>query len=388
MKHSTVAKEPSEAKPPADNAREDAVGAAAPASPRRPRTGRGVAYLALLLALAAGALGGYQYWQGLARETRIVELGELLDERVAASRAAALEGEALRAQIARLRQAQARQEQTLGDARSALAEAVAATRAAQPPRPVEWRIAELEHLLRGANLRLVFERDVHGTRQLLEAAEEILAELDDFALHEVRALVVEDLAALAAYRGADVQGVFLRLEALRGRLRDLPMDLPEFTTADPADTASPAAELAVDEDVKTSIWAAGLSRFKGLVRFRRHEGPAPRPLLAPEQAEYLQQHLLLAVARAQLAALRRHQAVFHASLAAADEWLAAYADGEQAIVRELRAEFAQLRQVDLASEPPDLSRSLARLRQLRDAAPSNPPPALNPAAAPAQSTPE
>ena len=378
MKQNTTA-DASDAKPPAEDARQDAVDRPAAAGPpRRPRTGRGVAYLALLLVLGAGTFAGYQYWLGLERDARIADLAELLEQRTEAGRAAALESEELRTEIARLRQGQADQEQALADARSALAEAVAATREGQPPRPVEWRIAELEHLLRGANLRLIFERDANGARSLLESAEEILIELDDFTLHEVRALVAEDLAALAAYRGADVQGVFLRLEALRGRLRDLPMNLPEFTGADQAATPSPATDAAVDENSETSFVAAGLARLKGLVRFRRHEGAALRPLLAPQQAEYVQQHLLLAVDRAQLAALRRHQAVFDASLAAAEEWLAAYADGEQAIVRELRAELAQLRQVDLASAPPDLSRPLARLRQLRNAPAPNPAPPATP----------
>ena len=393
MKQDTTAEAASELTPLAEDAQDDTAGpAASDIAPRRPRSGRGVAYLALLLALAAGAFGGYQYWQGLAHEERIAEL---LDAAAAASRAAALEStEELHAELARLRQGQERQEQALADARGALADAVAATRTAQPPRPLEWRLAELEHLLRGANLRLVFERDVHGARSLLESAENILAELDDFALHEVRTLVVEDLAALAAYRGADVQSVFLRLEALRGRLRDLPIGLPEFNGPGQAAIPPPTVDSAADENAETSFLAAGLARLKGLVRFRRHEGSGPRPLLSPQEAEYLQQHLLLAVDRAQLAALRRHQAVFDASLSAADEWLAAYADGEQPVVRNLRAELAQLRQADLASEPPDVSRplarlrSLTRLRQLGNASTPAPAPGANPGDAAAESTPE
>ena len=393
MKQDTTAEAASELAPPADDAQGQTAGPAAPdVAPRRPRAGRGVAYLALLLALAAGAFGGYQYWQGLAREERIAKL---LEARAAASRATAIEAtEELRSELARLRQGQERQEQALAKARAALAEAVAATRAARPARPAEWHLAELEHLLRGASLRLVFERDVRGARSLLESAEDILAELDDFALHEVRTLVVEDLAALAAYQGADVQGVFLRLEALRERLSDLPTALPEFTGPGQAATPASTIDSAVDENAETSFLAAGLARLKGLVRFRRHEGPIPQPLLSPREAEYLQQHLLLAVDRAQLAALRRHQAVFDASLAAADEWLAAYADGEQPVVRDLRAELAQLRQAELASAPPDVSRplarlrSLTRLRQLGNASAPAPAHVANPGDAAAESTPE
>ncbi len=348
----------------ANDVNAEAADRAAEAPRRRGRSGRGVAYLALLLALAGGAVAGYQYWLGLTRAERMAALADELAEVGRAARradASARQAAQLRTELARVRQEQERQEQAIEETRGSLAEAVTAAREQQPPRPLQWRIAELEHLLRGANQRLVLERDVPGARRLLESADEALAALDDFALHEVRALVAEDMAALAAYRGADLQGVFLRLEALRDGLRDLPLRLPEFTRANQA-SSQPVAS---DENAEQSLFGAALARLKGLVRVRRHDGAALRPLLPPEQAQYLEQHLLLALDRAQLAALRRHQAVFDASLATADEWLADYLDTEHDAVRRLRAEFAELRQVNLAGAPPDLSRPLARLRQLR-----------------------
>lgn len=348
----------------ANDVNEEAADRAAEAPRRRGRSGRGVAYLALLLALAGGAVASYQYWLGMTRDERMAALADELVEVGRAARradASARQTAQLRTELARVRQEQERQELAIEETRGSLAETVTAARERQPPGPLQWRIAELEHLLRGANQRLVLERDVPGARRLLESADEVLAALDDFALHEVRALVAEDMAALAAYRGADLQGVFLRLEALRDGLRDLPLRLPEFTRANQA-SSQPVAS---DENTKQSLFGAVLARLKGLVRVRRHDGAALRPLLPPEQAEYLEQHLLLALDRAQLAVLRRHQAVFDASLATADEWLADYLDTEHDAVRRLRAEFAELRQVDLAGAPPDLSRPLARLRQLR-----------------------
>lgn len=352
----------------ANDVNEEAADRAAEAPRRRGRSGRGVAYLALLLALAGGAVAGYQYWLGMTRDERMAALADELVEVGRAARradASARQTAQLRTELARVRQEQERQEQAIEETRGSLAEAVTAAREQQPPGPLQWRIAELEHLLRGANQRLVLEGDVPGARRLLESADEVLAALDDFALHEVRALVAEDMAALAAYRGADLQGVFLRLEALRDGLRDLPLRLPEFTRSNQASGQQAASETPADENAEQSFFGAVLARLKGLVRVRRHDGAALRPLLPPEQAEYLEQHLLLALDRAQLAVLRRHQAVFDASLATADEWLADYLDTEHDAVRRLRAEFAELRQVDLAGAPPDLSRPLARLRQLR-----------------------
>ena len=332
-----------------------------------------MAYLALFAALAAATGAGYVYWLGQAREARVAALADELAE---TGRAAgrwdelAAETERLRAQVAQVRRALERQQQALEETHAALTETMAEARGQQPRGPREWRIAELEHLLRGANQRLLMERDARGARQLLRAAEDLLAALDDFALHEVRALVVEDIAALGRYRGEDVQGVFLRLEALRGAFGELPLRLPRFLGAREGPAPAPSAAGQDEDGAEDSFLNAVFGRLKGLVRFRRHQGEAVRPLLPPEQAEYLEQHLLLAIDRAQLAALRRHQAVFDASLAAADEWLEAYLDPTAEAVRRVRAELDSLRQVELATPPPDLSRPLARLRQIRDPSPA------------------
>lgn len=361
---------PAETTPVTESAGDEAASQSQPRPPRR--SGRGVAYLALVAALAAATGAGYVYWLGQAREARLAALAEELTE---TGRAAgrwdelAAETARLRAQVAQMRRALERQQQALEETRAALTETMAEARGQQPRGPVEWRIAELEHLLRGANQRLLMERDARGARQLLRAAEDLLAALDDFALHEVRALVVEDIAALGRYRGEDVQRVFLRLEALRGAFGELPLRLPRFLGAREGPTPAPGAE-DQDDGAEGSFLDAVFGRLKGLVRFRRHQGEAVRPLLPPEQAEYLEQHLLLAIDRAQLAALRRHQAVFDASLASADEWLEAYLDPTAEAVRRVRAELDSLRQVELATPPPDLSRPLARLRQLRDLSPA------------------
>ena len=361
---------PAETTPVTESAGDEAAPQSQPRPPRR--SGRGVAYLALFAALAATTGAGYVYWLGQAREARLAAFAEELTE---TDRAAgrwdelAAETARLRAQVAQVRRALERQQQALEETRAALTETMAEARGQQPRGAHEWRSAELEHLLRGANQRLLMERDARGARQLLRAAEDLLAALDDFALHEVRALVVEDIAALGRYRGEDVQGVFLRLEALRGAFGELPLRLPRFLGAREGPTPAPGAE-DQDDSAEGSFLDAVFGRLKGLVRFRRHQGEAVRPLLPPEQAEYLEQHLLLAIDRAQLAALRRHQAVFDASLAAADEWLETYLDPTAEAVRRVRAELRSLRQVELATPPPDLSRPLARLRQLRDLSPA------------------
>ena len=120
---------------------------------------------------------------------------------------------------------------------------------------------------------------------------------------------------------------------------------------------------------------AFLDRLGGLVRFRRHAGEAIRPLLAPEEAAYLEQHLRLALERAQLAVLRRDREIFEISLGAARDWLHRFLDPGRTKVAQALGELDDLQSVDLDVRPPDISRSLERLRELRrnDADPATSP---------------
>ena len=331
-------------------------------TPRKPR--RGLAVLALLVSLIALSASGYLYW-------RLVWQAEFgLDSRFAELEAtfardlARLAGEDEAAQVERKRLADdlAAQVQVLASTRTALtAAASAAPRQAPAPAPRDWQLAEVEYLLRLANHRLRLEHDADGATDLLSSADEILADIDDFAFHDVRALLAEEMAALLAYEGADVQGVFLKIEAIGGLLDQLPLRLPEYAAVDRAQTV-PAS------DPEPSTLAALLGRLEGLVRFRRHDADTRRPLLSPEEVVYLEQHLRLALERAQLAALRGDQAIFAASLTAARDWLEEFVDPSRDAVATVRSELDVLLAVDLATTPPDISGSLAKLRELRHGA--------------------
>ena len=327
--------------------------------PRRP--GRVLASLALLLSLAAvGAVGYlcYRAWLDDPDARFEAAIGTYQSDLAEFHRVTADEVAALRAELARLGEELAAQRLAVSEARTAMADAVAPNLDRAPPTPSAWKLAEVEYLLTIANHRLLMQQDAVGAQKLLVIADHVLAELDDFRFHEVRALLAEEELALRSFDYADTQRVFLRLEAVKGMLDHLPLRLPEYTTEDDDDgQAGP--------DADPSMLDALLNRLGSLVRFRRHHGEAVRPLLAPEEAEYLEQHLRLALDRAQLAALRRDQDIFSASLGAAREWLHGFVEPGRTAVVEATRELDELLKVDLDVEPPDISRSLTRLRELR-----------------------
>ena len=341
------------------------------------KSGRALAVLALLIALLAAAGAGYVYWQWWQAEREAAAndwqgaLAAALDETAQARNAADTARAELERALGELRERDSEVAQLLAEStrqREALAAALASQTGAAKTAPGTWRVAEAEYLLRIANHRLLMERDASGARHLLQLADDILREAEDFAFHDVRALLAEEITALAGFTDADVQGVFLRLEAIKGSLRQLPLRLPEYiaaTSGESNEQTDAASTPPAPPAEPTSMWAALAQRLTGLVRFRQHQGGARRPLLPPKQADYLHMNLRLALERAQLAALRHDAEVFRVSLTEASEWLATFVDARGPAAINLAAELNDLLQTNLAGELPDISRSLARLRQLR-----------------------
>lgn len=334
-----------------------------------PAPRRGLGLLACVLALAALACSGYLYWQlvwkaGDDIDARFAELeAEVARERN--ERAAT--DEAARAERGQLADDVAAQVQVLATTRAALARSTATEAAPVPVVPRDWQLAEVEYLLRLANMRVRLERDADGATALLSAADEILARIDDFAFHEVRGLLADEMASLRAFEGTDVAGAYLRLEAAKGLIGQLPLRLPEYVgdagEQDRADADDVAAGAPPDDE--RSLFEALLARADGLVRFRRHDLDARRPLLPANEVEELERQLRLALDRAQLAALRRDQAIFIASLSTARDTLDAFVDRTGEVAAALRAEIEALLGVDLAKPMPDISGSLTELRDLR-----------------------
>ena len=327
--------------------------------PRPPR--RGLGLLACVLAFAALASSGYLYWRLVwqADDDSDARFAELQAD-VARERAERAAGdEAARAEREQLAADLAAQVQVLAATRAALAaRSTGGDSAPAPAAPRDWQLAEVEYLLRLANHRVGLEHDADGATDLLTAADEILTALDDFAFHEVRALLAEETASLRAFEGADVAGVFLRLEAAKGLIDQLPLRLPEYVSEGDAPAATPS-------EGERSLVEALLARADGLVRFRRHDLEARRALPAPDEAEDLERHLRMALDRAQLAALRRDQAIFIASLSGARDALDAFVDPTRDAAVALGAEIEALLEVDLAKPMPDISGSLTKLRELR-----------------------
>ncbi|MEM1231524.1 MAG: uroporphyrinogen-III C-methyltransferase, partial [Pseudomonadota bacterium] len=253
-------------------------------------------------------------------------------------------------------EALAAQQSRLERTESSLIESLNRVANQAPPTQEEWKLAELEYLLRIANHRVLMEKDADGALRLLETADGMLAELDDFGLHEVRAALADEILSLKRLGKNDVQGLFLRLEALKRNLSGLPLDVPEYLKATPAASAAVAEEDAGQRSPVTALAEAMGTFFK--IRELRTE---IRPLLAPEEVTYLEMNLRLMIEQAQLAALRGQADIFEQSIDNAIDWLNDHLDADAPDVVSIVRELTALREISVVRDMPDISGSLRAL---------------------------
>jgi uroporphyrin-3 C-methyltransferase len=341
---------------------------------------RALALLALLLALAAAGFSGWLYLQQEARRQLLDEREARLDEeveRIAATAGAAREsvGDAIEAS----RQATLEVSQRLAEERSRNAEllarqqsAIAAVEAAQRSQRqqlleisstdrVDWTLAEAEYLLRLAYQRLLMAKDVRSALALLASADAILRELDDTGLYPAREAIARDMAALRAVPTVDVEGTWLRLQALAGRVDSLILfELPSLE--------QPRQEIPAQAGWRERLqlgFRAALQKISDYLVIRRRDEPF-EALMDPQWEQLVRQNLRMQIAQAQAALLAGNPALYQASLGATRRWLAEFFDFNQTEVKALEAELAELTAVKVSAELPDIGGSLEAVRDAID----------------------
>ncbi len=351
--------------------------ASAPATPSRLP-----AALALLFALGALGLSGYLFYELRYQDPLALteaKLSDRIDE--LAGRAQSNSGElTTQAQALRnemqlamttqteaadtLRTELAAQQENLEAAQAALAESLGETIAAAPPTDRDWKLAEAQYLLRIANHRLLMERDAATAATLLGAADQVLAEVGDFSLYDVRARLADEILSLKSLAGTDLQGMYLQLEALKNSLQALPLQLPEYMQAKIAPQQS--LEEALGEPTQAqNVWGELGSRLSVFFDYRKIDGQETRrPLLSPSEATYLEMNLRLMLERAQLALMRRNQMVYEQSLSTAADWMEDYLDAQHPAVEQAQQQIEELLRVELEQPLPDISGSLSALNAI------------------------
>lgn len=314
--------------------------------------------VALLLAIAAAALAGWQ-WLDSRRSFSLFErevakrLGEIESLSRETRTLAAQSRETMSDVGARLGQLESRVFETQNQrmALESLYRDLSRNRD-------EWTLAEVEQILLVANQQLQLAGNVKAALIALETADARLARMDRPQLTAMRRLINRDIERLKAAPYVDVVGLALRLDNVMNQIDSLPLAMEER----PARSDS-GAEPASDGFWKR-LWREGKQDLHDLIRIQNVAQPEV-PLLSPQQAFFLRENLKLRLLGARLSLLARDDASFKADLKACSEWLARYYDGGNENVAAAQSALKQLLQSNIGGQLPDISESLDAARDLK-----------------------
>lgn len=339
--------------------------------PEKTKSGRGVAVLALFIALIAILGAGFIGWKGMdfaksqpEVKAELKNLQGKLDQQEGALSRVAAHTQPFASQISDLTE----REQRLLSRVDVLSRKV---RELEGSSRAEWQLAEVEYLMRLANQRMLMGTDISSSRNLLNSADQILAELDDYSLFPVREALAEDMAALKATTDFDKESTYLRLQTLNNLIPKLELkDQHRLKTTMPDDIQPLSI---VPEEAETSNWKniakqtlLGIwQEFVGLFRINTNREEPIEVLLSGEQQQGVRHNLRLMIEQAKLAVLTREQAIYRNSLEQADEWLNRYFTSSGEATNAMSETLAELKMLEVAPSLPDINRSLEALKFYR-----------------------
>ena len=241
----------------------------------------------------------------------------------------------------------------------------------------QWHIVEVEYLLRLANQRLLTTYDVYSAVSLMKNAEQILEQMDNYALFSVREALAEDLAVLNATRVIDKEDIWLRLNGVSDLIPKLTL-LDENRLVDEIASTQNVSAAAMKTDTTQSGWQQAVytlladtwQRFTGLFRITTRRSQPVDVLLTPEQDQLIRQKLSLLLEQSKLALMTGEQTIYQKSLQQAVELVHQYftlgGETSQGILTELTG----LETLVITLEVPDIHRSLEALQEYQYAHPS------------------
>ncbi|AIS10358.1 Uncharacterized protein EC-HemX [Pseudomonas chlororaphis subsp. aurantiaca] len=354
------------------------------ATPAPQRRGNGLAILALLLGAAGVAAGGWGVWQVRSlqanNQQQLGQLQALGDE----AQSLKLNEQRLTARLEQLPAADELEErrrlvaQLQGDQQrlnQKLESVLGASRK-------DWRLAEAEHLLRLASLRLSALQDISSAQALVQGADEILREQNDPGSFAAREQLAKSLAALRSTEQPDRTGLFLQLGALRDQVTELTELAPEYR-----DRGDSLLGLTADGD-GASRWAQWWDQISRYIRIDFNADKNVRPLLAGQSLTQVRLALSLALEQAQWAALNGQAPVYTQALAEARDVLKGNFNQDNPQSKLMLERVSELSKQPVTVQTPDLTKTLSAVQAYLERRNLSAEESVKPLAKPAANTPQ
>lgn len=217
----------------------------------------------------------------------------------------------------------------------------------------KWRIAEAQYLVKLANDHVQFTHNITLALTLLQQADQVLQEVNNTGLVDLRQALATDVANIKALPEVDVTGLYAKLSAVGTQVNQLPL---------------PASPLSADDNVaptktpsNASWWQAGLDRswdaLRKIVIVKKVAGK-DSPLVMPEEKAFLYQNLHAQIEDAMWAVLHRNNQVYQASLERSINWVRTYFVQETAETKNVLQSLTDLQKENVDAPSANLAETL------------------------------
>jgi uroporphyrin-3 C-methyltransferase len=240
----------------------------------------------------------------------------------------------------------------------------------------DWRLAEVEYLMRVSQHKLILQDDFEGAAITLQAASDRIGLTGDPGLLPVRVMISEEIAELKTRKRPDLVGMTLILAQLGRQVRALQ---PGFAVRVDEVMEQPAVEpvTPLPED-----WLGRFNAFLDSLISIRKESTRPSEIEANvvDVSEVLEDNLKLARWAVLERDARQYELLLDRSLALFREFY----DLDNAANHDFMTQLQDLQKMVIKPEKPDITGSLRELQRILSQRENAPPPTVEPAAAPAQ----
>ncbi len=326
------------------------------------KSGNGVAVFALLIAAASLAFSAWHYTQQGGNKDETTTVQTVNNEEQAAQLTQLQEQldnqtkqiDQFRLQLAELPSSDnfATQQRALKQMQSAHQAFTTRFESAFGNTRQDWRLAEAEHLLRMAILRLSAMQDLNSALHLVEGADQILFEQDDIAAYPARDAIAQALADIKAMPQLDRAGLFMRLGALQRQVSQLDQLMPGF------DLTENTLETVTD----SAFWRQWLDQLSSYVRLDFNSPDDIQPLLSSQEITHIRLAISLAVEQAQWGALNGQQQTYDQAIQQGLDLLKYYFSSDNQTAQALTALLNELVGQPVSQSMPDIKPALLALQ--------------------------
>lgn len=227
----------------------------------------------------------------------------------------------------------------------------------------DWLLLKARYYLELAQINAHWSSNFDSTISLLQQADQLLTQLNDPKIFEIRQAIAKDISQLQAIPLLDSAGILSTLDAAQNTIKELSIPLP-------ANTSESAADQAKTSDNSSSSWRLHLhdsiNALEKLVVIRRHDHEV-KPLISPLLEAILKEKLSINLQEAQWAVLNKNPFVYQLVLKQAITNLKTNFNENTQNTAALIKKLTQLQQVKLSQKKPDIKSALPLLNELIDA---------------------